>query len=89
MLSSERPSLWFRHQKSILEHWNRYSTTRRIALEIHQLVKDLDEMMSGYYSLIQGDERFIVGKLDLPDSLEVDFRLARDLFRLALTRSDS
>jgi hypothetical protein len=70
----------FRHQKSILEHWDRYSATPRIAREIHQLVKDIDEMLSGYYALIQADTRLIVGNLDLPDSLESDFRLARDLF---------
>jgi hypothetical protein len=70
----------FRHQKSILEHWDRYSTTTRIAREIHQLVKDIDVMLSGYYALTQTDTRLIVGNLDLPDSLEADFRLARDLF---------
>lgn len=74
------PAYGFRHQKSILEHWERYSTSSRIAAEIHQLVKDIDEMLSGYYSLIQADRRFIVENLDLPDSLESDFRLARDLF---------
>jgi hypothetical protein len=74
------PAYGFRHQKSILEQWDRYSKTRRIASEIHQLVRDIDEMLSGYYSLIQADNRFIVDNLDLPTSLEADFRLARDLF---------
>lgn len=74
------PAYGFRHQKDILDHWDRYSKTRRIASEIHQLVKDIDEMMSGYYTLLQADNRFIVDKLDLPNSLEFDFRLARDLF---------
>ena len=37
-------------------------------------------MLSGYYSLIEADRRLIVENLDLPDSLESDFRLARDLF---------
>lgn len=70
----------FRHQKGILESWNRYSATPRIASEIHQLVKDIDQMLSGYYALIQADHSFLLGTLDLPDSLEADFRLARDLF---------
>ena len=74
------PAYGFRHQKSILEQWDRYSTTHRIASEIHQLVKDIDQMLSGYYSLIEADRRLIVENLDLPDSLESDFRLARDLF---------
>ena len=74
------PAYGFRQQKAILEQWDRYSKTTRIASEIHQLVKDIDEMMSGYYALLQADNRFIVDNLDLPNSLEVDFRLARDLF---------
>jgi hypothetical protein len=79
-LAGSDVSYGFRHQKSILDHWDRYSTTRRIASEIHQLVKDIDEMLSGYYALMQADNGFIVGNLDLPDYLESDFRLARDLF---------
>jgi hypothetical protein len=70
----------FRHQKAIVDQWERYSATPRIAREIHELVKDIDVMLSGYYALVQADNNFILGHLDLPDSLESDFRLARDLF---------
>ncbi|HLJ88524.1 MAG TPA: hypothetical protein VKZ53_17015 [Candidatus Angelobacter sp.] len=70
----------FRHQKDILEHWDRYSATHRIASEIHQLVKDIDEMLSGYDALIRADQTLIVDTLDLPDFLAADFRQARDLF---------
>jgi len=81
-IAANDPAYGFRHQKSILENWERYSATLRIASEIHQLVEDIDVMMSGYYTLLQADNRFIVDNLDLPNSLEVDFRLARDLFSI-------
>src|SRR6185437_15810335 len=42
--------------------------------------KDIDQMLSGYYALIQTDHSFLLGTLDLPDPLAADFRLARDLF---------
>src|SRR5579864_6152410 len=56
-MSAHDSAYGFRHQKSILEHWERYSATSRIALEIEQLVKDIDEMLSGYYALIQADTK--------------------------------
>jgi hypothetical protein len=73
-------SYGFRHQKGIFEQWDRYTATRRISKEIHQLVKDGQEMLSGYYAIHEADNRFLLGNLDLPNELESDFRLARELF---------
>lgn len=79
-LTKSDASYGFLHQHDILEHWERYEKTGRIAMEIHQLMKDVDELLDGYGSLIQADDRFIVDHLDLPASLESEFRLARNLF---------
>jgi len=73
-------SYGFLHQKDILDHWERYSATGRISAEIHQLVKDIGELLSGYHGLVSTDYKFIISNLDLPDSLESEFRLARNLF---------
>jgi hypothetical protein len=70
----------FFHQNDVLEHWDRYAKTGRIAKEIHQLMSDIDKLLQGYRELVQGEDRFIVGDLDLPSSLAADFRLARNLF---------
>lgn len=70
----------FLHQHEVLEHWNRYKETGRISHEIHQLTSDISELLQGYRELIQADDRFIVSGLDLPPSLEAEFRLARNLF---------
>lgn len=49
-------------------------------MEIDQLVKDTQELLDGYQEIIKEDEQFLIYKLDLPEDLEVDFRLARNLF---------
>lgn len=72
----------FLHQHDILEdeHWDRYKQTGRIAREIHQLASDISELLKGYEEFVQAGDKFIVRSLDLPSSLEADFRLARNLF---------
>jgi hypothetical protein len=70
----------FLHQNDFMEHWDRYEKTGRIGSEIHQLVPDLNELLEGFQEFAQREERFILGDVDLPDQLEADFRLARNLF---------
>jgi hypothetical protein len=70
----------FLHQIDLMEHWDRYEKTGRIASEIHELVSDVNALLQGFQELAQEEEKFIVGDLDLPDHLEADFRLARNLF---------
>ena len=70
----------FPHQHVLIEHLERYQATGRIYNEIHQLIKDTDELMDGYNEFIRSDEDFLVRDLDLPPELEADFRLARNLF---------
>jgi hypothetical protein len=79
-LAKSDASYGFLHQNDILEHWDRYEGTGRIAHEIHQLMSDIRELLNGYQDLVQAEDRFIVENLDLPSSLESDFRLARNLF---------
>lgn len=79
-LALSRYSYGFCHQKDIIEHWARYSQTERIVVEADQLVKDISVLVSGFNELVEEDERFIVDELNLPDALEADFRLARNLF---------
>lgn len=73
----------FLSQQAIIEddNWNRYPD-KRLAKEIHQLVKDTDELLFGYSALQREDEEFLVRSLDLPRDLEPDFRTARNLFSL-------
>ena len=70
----------FLHQNDLLAHWERYAKTERIATEIQQLYTDILELLEGYDQLARADERFITDDVDLPESLEPDFRLSRDLF---------
>jgi hypothetical protein len=70
----------FLHQNDMLKHWNRYQSAGRIPMEIHQLISDIRKLLNGYHEFVQAEDRFIVGGIDLPPSLESDFRLARNLF---------
>jgi hypothetical protein len=79
-LAKHDASYGFVHQIGLLDHWDRYSQTDRIAIEIHQLAKDIGELIQGYQYLKTAEERFIVGDLHLPAPLISDFRLARNLF---------
>lgn len=79
-LATSDAAYGFFHQHDILDHWERYSQNSRIFMEVHQLVADIETLLEGYYMLIQADSRFLVEDLDLPVPLEVDFRLARNLF---------
>jgi hypothetical protein len=72
----------FFHQHDMLDHWQRYASTARIFREVDQLIADIDKLIAGYYDLMQLDSRFLIEGLDLPSSLERDFRLARNLFSL-------
>lgn len=48
--------------------------------ELEQLVEDTRKLIEGFNELEQADSEFLVHNLNLPDVLEQDFRLARDLF---------
>lgn len=70
----------FLHQNDLLEHWDRYAGGHRILHEVEQLVEDVGELLDGYQRLEREDEHWLVEILDLPKSLETDFRMARNLF---------
>lgn len=79
-LAQSDASYGFLHQNDLLEHWDRYTNAGRIASEIHQFTRDISDLLQGYEALLRTEDRFIIGNLDLPASLESDFRLARNLF---------
>lgn len=74
----------FLSQHHILEHWDRYSATKRIFREIDQLVTDTSELTAGFYRMKSDDEKFLIYHLDLPSELESDFRVARNLFSIGV-----
>jgi hypothetical protein len=81
-LTMSEASYGFLSQHDILEHWDRYAATTRISREIHQLSEDIDKLLDGYERMAREDER--LAGLELPDELEQDFRLARNLFSIGL-----
>jgi hypothetical protein len=81
-LAKDAASYGFLHQNDLLEHWDRYAAGDRIGSEIHQLLRDIAELLDGQRRFAEADSHFIVDQLDLPASLESDFRLARNLFSL-------
>jgi len=79
-LAKSKAAYGFLHQHMLPEHWNRYAQTHRIIREISQFVTDVDELLRGFEEMAQAEDEFIVYKLDLPEFLEADFILARNLF---------
>jgi hypothetical protein len=77
-------SYGFLHQKDILDHWDRYEKSGRVAREIQQLMTDVRELRRGYRDFVSAEDRFLLDDLDLPLPLESDFRLARNLFSIGL-----
>lgn len=74
----------FLHAHDILEHWDRYAANLRILREIQQLTKDVDKLLAGYDQVARDDERLFLEGLELPEELEDEFRLARNLFSIGL-----
>jgi hypothetical protein len=79
-LAKSKASYGFLHQHSLIHHWSRYSQTRRIVREINQFITDVQQLLDGFDAMKEEEDEFIVGSIELPDSLESDFRLARNLF---------
>ncbi|HMD76083.1 MAG TPA: hypothetical protein VKG86_01780 [Terracidiphilus sp.] len=79
-LTLSEVSYGFLHQNDLLEHWDRYVATDRISFHIQQLIIDVIELLDRYSQMSREDEKLIIGKIELPNSLERDFRLSRDLF---------
>lgn len=77
-------SYGFLHAHDTLEHWDRYAANMRILHEIQQLRRDVDKLLAGYDQMARDDERLFLDGLDLPEELEEDFRLARNLFSIGL-----
>lgn len=81
-LAKSDSSYGFLHQHNLLEHWDRYAKSTRIGREIQQFSCDVAELLDGYRKLVHAEDRFILHGLDLPETLESDFRMARNLFSL-------
>jgi len=76
----------FCHQKDIVvrENWDRYSVTKRIFKEIARLVESVDQLVQGYRDIVDSHGKYLRIESDLPDTVEADFRLARDLLSVDL-----
>ncbi len=85
-LALSRSSYDFCHQKDIIEreHWDRYSSTKRIFREVANLVEAVDELVRGYHDILTSDSEYLAIDRDFPDSVVVDFRLARDLLSVGV-----
>jgi len=79
-LAKSKAAYGFLHQHNLPNHWSRYAQTRRIVREINQFMSDVEEFLQGFEAMKEAEDEFIVGTIDLPDLLESDFRLARNLF---------
>jgi len=79
-LAKSKAAYGFLHQHSLPNHWSRYTQTRRIVREINQFMSDVEELLQGFEAMKEAEDEFIVGSIDLPDLLESDFRVARNLF---------
>jgi hypothetical protein len=78
-LASGMAAYGFLHSHDLIEHWERYGSGR-VPREIDQLLSDTQDLLAGYRESIEENEKFLVDDLHLPPELEVDFRVARDLF---------
>jgi hypothetical protein len=72
----------FLSENELLDHWERYATGPRIIHEIQEFARAVTELLEGYERLAREDELLLLDDLDLPQHLEEDFRLSRDLFSL-------
>lgn len=70
----------FLHEHDLSEHWVRYAATKRIFREIGKLAEAARELLQGYEKLQQEDDRFLIRELNLPEELQSDFVLSRNLF---------
>jgi hypothetical protein len=68
----------FISEKDILEHLDRYAQEGRISYEIDDLLKAAMKLWQGLYEVVLSDGKFL--RVDLPDALEADFTLAKNLF---------
>jgi hypothetical protein len=70
----------FVHGKEAIEHFKHQTGNPSTYSDLHQLVEDVDGLISMFYELELEDSKFLVADLDLPEVLKDDFYLARDLF---------
>ena len=70
----------FLHSNDLSEHWQRYLEQGNPTLVVHQLYKDAVVLDEGLTRVINEDQRFLLGELNLPPHLREDFWIARDLF---------
>jgi hypothetical protein len=79
-LAKSKASYGFLHQHGLPDYWHRYAQTHRIIREINQFVSDVTALLDGFDEMIQAEDEFIIGSVELPAPLDADFRLARNLF---------
>jgi hypothetical protein len=70
----------FLNGKEAIPHAAHQTTGPPTLWDLRQLAKDTQELLAGFNQLEVEDADFLVHDLHIPDDLERDFRLARDLF---------
>lgn len=81
-LALSEASASFLHENDLLDHWERYAAGPGIVHEISEFADAVAELLEGYERLAREDQRLLLDDLDLPEPLEDDFRLSRNLFSL-------
>lgn len=69
----------FLHAHDLDEHWDRYRASDRIYREVAELVIAAERLLDGYRQIEADDERFL-DFVDLPNEVQADFTLCRNLF---------
>lgn len=70
----------FLHGKEAIPHAAHQTFKPPSLWDLRQLAEDTRKLLDGFDRLELEDADFLISGLDLPDDLEPDFRLARDLF---------
>ncbi|MSQ77604.1 MAG: hypothetical protein EXR97_04005 [Nitrospiraceae bacterium] len=83
-LAKSKAAEEFIHRKDFEPHWDRYAESRRIYIELEHFHLSALQLLDGFDELSSQDREFLVRDLDLPDNLQPDFKLARDLFSAGL-----
>jgi hypothetical protein len=61
-------------------HWERNLGSRRAIEQVNELVRVSRALLAKYHAIANEDSKALVDDLDLPDALNADFYLARNLF---------
>jgi len=70
----------FLTSKDAIEHAEHHPNHKASYIDFEYLRRDAEILIQGFLELERADVEFLVKNLDLPDEIEREFRMARDLF---------